>query len=105
MVIANTALGDTEGNNYYPYTIGNKLREDLISYAGNITFDSSLDQTSIEVSFSTDDEDYTVTVPYTHSTNAEPASDSYNIKRTENIELGLFQNEEQDETADLSGED
>jgi len=88
-------LDDTKDNNYYPYTIGNKLRKDLISYCTSLEFDSTVGQTSIEASFATDDSDYQVTISYIHSNSYDPNEDSFSISRTEETDESQVENEVQ----------
>lgn len=94
----NTDLSAFTANDYYPFVICNKLREDLITYAGEIEFDSTIDAESISTSFSTDDSSIVSNISYTHSSNHE-TPDVYSIEVVEVYDTALAENEENDQGA------
>ena len=82
-------------HNYFPIAIGADTQRNLLSYALDATFDSTMGSPSVELTFTNDDGDYTSTIEYTHSNSSEPTEDSSDIEvgDTINVDEGTNDND------------
>ncbi len=85
---------DVADHNYFPLTVGSDAQNSLQDYAASVTFDSSIGNPSVELTFTNNDGDYTSTIEYTHSKTSDPDEDESDIDVTDTISVSEGLNEE-----------
>jgi hypothetical protein len=84
-------IGD---HNYFPLAIGGDSQTSLQDYASSVTFDSSIGNPSVQLTFTNNDGDYTSTIEYTHSKTSDPNEDESDLEIEDTISVSEGLNEE-----------
>ena len=84
-------IGD---HNYFPLDIGGDSQTSLQDYASSVTFDSSIGNPSVQLTFTNNDGDYTSTIEYTHSKTSDPDEDESDLEIEDTISVSEGLNDE-----------